>query len=176
MNEYLTDPKWWLVAISVCGGIWAVTNRMLKAHRWWVNHGNSHDRIKDALDEIKEDIKALMRGKPDVVEQGSPLRLNDLGAKVSMFVDAKRLAIKLADEVVQQVPSDNPYDIQDWCKRYFAQEYEPSPELMDTFKRCAFEHGIALAQVQHVCAMELRDGLLERNKRDPKQGNLPVAR
>ena len=175
MSEYLTDPKWWIVFFSACGVVWAIVNRMLKAHRWWVNHGNSHDWIKDVLGEIKDDIKALMREKPAVLEQGSPLRLTELGSKVSICVDAKRLAITLAGDLQDQLPSDNPYDIQDWCKRFFEQEYEPAPELLDTFKRCAFEHGIKLEQVHDVCAMELRDELLERTKRDPKQRALPVT-
>ena len=38
--------------------------------------------------------------------------------------------------------------------------FELSTEQEQSFKECAYEHGISLEQVQDVCAVELRDQLL----------------
>lgn len=153
MKEWLQDPKLlWMIGLTLFGVVVAGV-------RWWFNHSHKHLRLDELVAEIKADVKALLRRERGVADADSPLHLNELGRKVSSYVNAKAIAEQEAPKVVGRLPSHNPYDIQSYCKRYFAKdgEFEPSAEQLDTFKRCAYDHGIELAKVRHVCAFELRD-------------------
>lgn len=176
MKEWLQDPKLlWMVGLTLFGVV-------LAGIRWWFNHSHKHTRLddfvaqmKEDIKEIKADIKALLGREPAIVDTGSPLRLNELGKQVSSCVNAKGIAEQEASNVMERLPSHNSYDIQTYCKRYFAEEFKPSVSQLDTFKRCAFDHGIKLEQVQYVCAIELRDELQRLIDSEAQVGGLLVA-
>ena len=123
--------------------------------------GELRNEVKDDIKELRIDIKTLLGREPAIADAGSPLHLNELGKKVSSYVGAKGIAEQEAPHVIKVLPSRNPYDIQVFCKQYFAEggTFKPTNDQLDTFKRCAFDHGIKLEQVRYVCALELRDEL-----------------
>ena len=122
------DPKWWVLGVTGLGALFA-------GHRWWVLHNRKHSSIDEMfveiradVKEIKNDLKQLFWREPPIAVGGSPLRLNDLGETVSVCVSAKDLAEQLGPKVRGRLPSGNPYDVQDFCKRFFETEYEPAQE------------------------------------------------
>ena len=95
--------------------------------------------------------------------RGSPIRLSELGEKVSERINAKALAEGLVIAMVDRVEGESPYDIQEACFAYVKEEW-PVPEETDRLIRdCAFENGIDRDQVMNVVAVELRDLLLPPN-------------
>ena len=171
MKEWLQDPKLlWMIGLTLFGVVVAGV-------RWWFNHSHRHTRldeliveiktdlkefkadVKSDINDLKADVKALLGREQAISDADSPQHLNELGRSVSSYVNAKAIAEQEAPKVVDRLPSRNPYDIQSYCRRYFAKDgaFEPSAEQLDTFKRCAYDHGIGLAKVRHVCAFELRD-------------------
>ena len=53
-----------------------------------------------------------------------------------------------------------PYDIQEFCRQYLRDEFNPDRDLELKIKATAFENGIDRHQVLDVLAVELRDKLL----------------
>lgn len=156
------EPWMWWVTLGITL-LTALVIGVWKLSAWWKEHAMEHTRITKMLAKIDAAVTAidaavtsLLGRQPAIAIAGSPLRLNELGMEVSSCVDGKKLAEELAPEVRQRLPSDNPYDVQVFCQDYFETQHEPT----DTFKRCAYDHGIKLKQVQTVCAIELRDELL----------------
>ena len=182
-GQSLMEPWMWWASFCV-----VLATIAWKASAWWKEHTMKHARIDEVLAEIKDDLKSLkddfkalkddfkalkddfkslkddfrrlIGSRPQVALSDSPMRLSELGEKVSLCVDAKVLAEDLAPRIVGGLTSINPYDIQSFCKSYFKEEHKLSDEQEDTFKQCAYDHGIKLEQVQFVCAIELRDELL----------------
>lgn len=117
--------------------------------------------VKADIKELGADVKALVGRLSAVANADSPLHLNALGKEVSSYIDAKDIAKQEAPKVVALLPSRNPYDIQTYCMQHFSDDgaFKPTAEQLDTFKRCAYDHGIKLELVQEVCAYELRDEL-----------------
>ena len=117
--------------------------------------------VKADIKELGADVKALVGRLSAVANADSPLHLNALGKEVSSYINAKDIAKQEAPKVVARLPSRNPYDIQTYCMRHFSDDgaFKPTAEQLDTFKRCAYDHGIKLELVQEVCAYELRDEL-----------------
>ena len=117
--------------------------------------------VKADIKELGADVKALVGRLSAVANADSPLHLNALGKEVSSYINAKDIAKQEAPKVVALLPSRNPYDIQTYCMRHFSDDgaFKPTAEQLDTFKRCAYDHGIKLELVQEVCAYELRDEL-----------------
>lgn len=117
--------------------------------------------VRADIKELGADVKALVGRLSAVANADSPLHLNALGKEVSSYINAKDIAKQEAPKVVARLPSRNPYDIQTYCMRHFSDggAFKPTAEQLDTFKRCAYDHGIKLELVQEVCAYELRDEL-----------------
>ena len=117
--------------------------------------------VRADIKELGADVKALVGRLSAVANADSPLHLNALGKEVSSYINAKDIAKQEAPKVVARLPSRNPYDIQTYCMRHFSDDgaFKPTAEQLDTFKRCAYDHGIKLELVQEVCAYELRDEL-----------------
>lgn len=169
------EPWMWWVTVTITL-VTALITAVWRASGWWKEHALKHTAtdekltsIDKVLAEIRADIKALtdefrrfIGARPQVAVSDSPMRLNELGEKVSACVKAKAIAEQEAPNARKRLSSHNPYDVQDHCKQYFAEvgDFTPSATQLDTFKRCAYEHGIKLEQVRYVCAIELRDELL----------------
>ena len=110
-------------------------------------------RVEAKLDKIFDRVRTAQP-----LESGSPLRLNDVGRKISGTLDAAAWARREAGVLRERVADKSPYDIQQFCFRYVADEFQPDDELDAAIKDCAFQHG---ASVSGVLAVELRDVLLK---------------
>lgn len=139
---------------------------------WLIRWFGKHDEWRKGMDEFKKDTKVALaeirddvkdilgRLPPSVIVGSSPLQLTALGKKVSEAVGAVAWANREASQLVDKVKGKNPYEVQEICVDYMRNKYQLTTEEDQSFKQCAYEHGIKLEQVLDVCAVKLRDKLL----------------
>ena len=150
-----------IVVVSAIGlAIWMI--RWFAKHDEWRKGMDEFKRdTKSALVEIRDDIKKILAAMPKNVLAGtSPVRLTDLGKEVSESIGAAAWAEQVATQLGDRVKGKSAYEVQEFCMQYMRAEYEPTTERDQSFKQCAYDHGIKLKQVLDVCAVELRDRLL----------------
>ena len=158
----LFDMDWIrpIVAIAVPTIILLIwMSKWFGKHNEWAKGMDEFKReTKATLVEIRDDIKKVLTAlPPSVIRGASPMRLTDLGKKVSEYVEAAAWAEQSAPQLAGKVNGMNAYDIQEFCIAYMRNEHRPTTAQNDLFKKCAFDHGIKLDQVLAVCAVELRD-------------------
>ena len=148
--------------VSVIGLILAVSTATFKGGQW-VGAVNEHKsttvnfmkEIRDKLDLIFDRLPAS-----GTMSSGSPLRLNDLGRRISDTLDLTEWVQATAAQIKDQVAGKSAYDIQQFCFDYVRNKLELDAEQDAKIKSCAFENGLTLASVRDVLAIELRDVLL----------------
>ena len=90
---------------------------------------NFIDRIESKISEINQDIKnILLRLGPDVAVRGSPIRLTELGERVSETIGAKGIAETLSAELHSKTVGMTDYEIQEFAKDYAQSEFKPSSD------------------------------------------------
>ena len=150
-------PEWGaylIIGLAALGAIFGVGK--------WVGAVNA-DRIsfKTFMNEVRKDIKEILQRLPAKVVTGqSPVRLTDLGKRVSECLDAPSIVRGLASELIDRVAGKPDYEVQEMCFSYIDEEYTPPPEVETVVRKCAYEHGIERDQVMRVLGVELRDQLL----------------
>ena len=150
-----------VVAIPTLGVVIWLSKWFGRQGEWMKGIDEFKDDTKHALAEIRTDIKKLLAAQPRNVLAGtSPLQLTDLGKEVSECVGASAWAEQVATQLIDQVKGKGAYEVQEFCMQYMRGEYEPTTERDQSFKQCAYDHGIKLEQVLDVCAIALRDRLL----------------
>ena len=114
------------------------------------------------LEEIREDVKKIFdRLPPAAVASGSPLRLTDLGEKISAELNAREWASELIEKEGLTATGKLPYEVQELCQGYLQGSFRPEPEQESRLKQVAYENGIDQEQVLSVLMVVLRDLLLE---------------
>ena len=114
--------------------------------------------------EIRSDIKGILKGlSPSVIASGSPLRLTELGKKVSDSINAAALADKLAETLRTEIVGKLPYEIQEMASTH-VKEWTPPDDVDRRIKSAAYENGLKKSQILDVIAIELRDKLLQEEK------------
>ena len=120
--------------------------------------------VRKDTDEVRKDIKQIFACLPDfAVSSDSPLRLTDLGEKISKDTDAKQWAETEAASLSGDIAGKRPFEIQ---KIAFdrAGAFIPSDELLIKMQDSAFKHGHEdLEIVRQVLGVELRDRLLDQS-------------
>ena len=86
MPEWAADrPRW-----VVFGLVIAVVGTIVKFARWTGRVDASLDTLGKGIAEIREDIEKLLHGQPSkTVDSGSPLRLTDLGRRISEALETE---------------------------------------------------------------------------------------
>ncbi len=114
-----------------------------------------------SLEKILKKIDQIFQRLPPVpVSTGSPLRLTELGRKISDALDASEWLERVAATLREQVCDKSAYEIQQFCFDYVHNTFEPDPTQDAEIKECAYENGIEEKGVLDVLAIELRDKLL----------------
>lgn len=155
------DPGW---AAPIAIGAIAVITLIYKVGTW-VGGVNEHKKTVGAfMEEIRNDIKVLLRRvPPPTVVGGSPLRLTDLGEKVSANIGAVAWAKQTAEAIADQVVGKRPDEIEEFCFAYvYGDGFQPDNEFDTAIRVAAYENGIDRAGVLDVLAITLRDELLTR--------------
>ena len=155
------NPGW--VAPIVIGAIAIIT--LIYKVGTWVGSVNEHKRTVGAfMEEIRNDMKVLLRRvPPPTVTGSSPLRLTDLGEKVSAKIGAVEWAKQTAEAFGDRVVGRRPDEIQDFCFGYVnGDEFQPDNAFDTAIKITAYENGVDRTGVLDVLAITLRDELLAR--------------
>ncbi|MCY3599851.1 MAG: hypothetical protein OXN85_07760 [Gemmatimonadetes bacterium] len=113
------------------------------------------EEIRKKIDQI---FSRLDRLTPVSAGQ-SPVRLTDLGKRISQELDASAWAGRLAVPLEKHLAGKDAYEIQVFCFDH-VEQVEYSDEEQKTIRRSAYNHGIDTWEVRRVLAIELRDKLL----------------
>ena len=123
--------------------------------------------IREELKEIRDDVKKIFERLPAKATASlSPVRLTDLGKKVSKEIKASNWVEKVIHLAIPQVKGKDHYDIQEFCFEYVEQESVLTEKMNERVKFSAYDNGIEKRQVLRVLAIELRDALFEQLKMD----------
>lgn len=167
MSDWYTNPIVWISAITVL----VIVGRIIFLFGQWkgkVDEAQSAFKtaLESFMEEIRADIKSIFeRMAPVTATSGSPIRLTDLGHKISARLDANAIADSLVPQLRARVSGMQPYEVQEFCFTYVrGSEFAPSDDLKTLILQCAFDNGINQEQVLDVIAIELRDRLLSRQK------------
>jgi gas vesicle protein len=154
---------------SVIGGVigaLAVLGAAFKIGSWYahVNADRSVFRefmqeIRDDMRELRSDVKSiLMRLPATPVSTESPLRLTDLGEKMSAHMEAVSWAAQVAVEMAPNIQGYEDYQVDQFAQDYVAGQL---PSEMETrVDRCAYEFGIEREGALAVLRVVVRDALL----------------
>ena len=124
-----------------------------------------HRTLEGFVSEIRSDIKQIFKSlSPSVLTSGSPLRLTELGRKISDSINGATLAEEFAESLRNQVAGKLPYEIQEMAMAHVKETWTPSEEVDRRIKSVAYENGLKREQVLDVIAIELRDKLLQEEK------------
>ena len=141
---------------------------------WYGAVNSDRDAFNKFMEEVRADIKKIGdridkifdRLPVRAVAGSSPLKLTDLGKRISETVDASGLAEKLASRLSGEVEGKSPYGIQEFCGDYVKKEKANlfDVDQANVLEMCAYEEGIKVDQVYDVIAIELRDKLIALKK------------
>ena len=132
-----------------------------KFGKWKGQVDSDRTTFKDFMAEVRDDIKEILKRLPRATEgSASPIRLTDLGQRVSEEIGAASLAGELADQFRERLAGKEAFEIQEACLHFVEHDYEPSEEVDTLIGRAAYNNGLERRQVLRVIGLELRDILL----------------
>ncbi len=173
VNEWLASNATSILAILALG------SAFVAIVPWYAKVNSDRKNFKEFMSETKntlnsidkkfEKLYSLLISKKTVIN-ASPLRLTELGEKVSQEISAKEWAKREAEKLRPQVVdmTEN-FELHDAARSYVHQKYEPSEDESRNWKRCAYENGIEFAAVLEVLVVELRDVLINLVLEAPKR-------
>jgi len=153
MEAILSSSLFW------AGFVVALATAIFWLGNWHGAVNADRDAFKKFMQEVRGDIKEiLLKLSNPVAERGSPIRLNDLGKRVSEEVGAKDIAKALLDQILPKARGKSAYDIQEYCFSHLNEcDLSLSEARIADIKQCAFDNGIETLSVRRVIAIELRD-------------------
>ena len=154
------NSAYWALGISFSLGVTVIT--LVYRYGLWKGAVDSdREGFRNFMAEVRADIKEILTRLPPVpVTVNSPTILTNYGMKISDTVDAKAWAKAEAGKLITQVKGKEAFEIQNVAFQY-ANEFEPSLDLLRKMSACAFENGTELESVRKVMGVELRDVLLK---------------
>ena len=163
MEGWASNPATWIIGSLSLLSVVIGASIAFGAWKGKVDTNQSH--FKTTLDsfmvEIRADIKRIFERLPSETVSGtSPLRLTAKGKSISQTLDAARWAEDIAPSLAHRVEGMVPYDIQEFCRSYVRDEFQPTPKQEAKIKACAYDNALDRHQVFDVLAVELRDQLL----------------
>ena len=156
--------------ISVTAGL-AVIGLVWTLGQWKGKVDAERTSFKDFMSEIRQNINAIRSDIKDdfhrlsmntpisTAQSHSPIRLNDLGQKISEKLGAKSWAESEGEKLVGKVSGKDAFEIRSFAFQY-ADNYESDERLLKEIRKIAFDHGITLIDVTRVLGLELRDVLM----------------
>ncbi len=153
------NPIYWALGISVSVGLSVIT-LAYKFGKWQGEVNNDRKSFSEFMIEVRSDIKEILSRLPaKPISSSSPIRLTELGERISKNIDAKSWAEKTSHEMVDQTQGMDSLKIQEESFGK-AQSFEPDENLLQKMRDSAFQEGINLEGVREVLGVELRDCLL----------------
>ena len=139
---------------------------MREANAWRSRVDADRESFGEFMREMRGMVNQILNRlpQPSPLSSASPLRLNDLGEKVSSQAGGKDWAVDHAEDVRKDTAGMSPYDIQEHCFEYVKDESRFDAEQMEKIKAAAFKNGMKTDMVLRVLAVELRDQLLSEDQ------------
>lgn len=160
MKEY-----WWigLIITPSLAVLIAVLTWGFRAASWKGKVDEFMTRTKKFMETTEEKLNSIIFhiSKDKTMTSSSPLRLTDLGQTISTEVGVREWAKDHAPKFLPNVKNlSKEFEIYEFCKQYFAEDFSPSEELESRMKEVAYQHGMELPPIIDVFVLELRDELL----------------
>ena len=122
-------PGYWGLSISVTVLLAAIA-AVFKFGSWYGVVNSDRKRFNKFIKEIRRDIKDILgRLPPSPTTSASPIRLTDLGERISKSISAKTWAEKIANEIVDETKNMDSLQIQELSFDK-AREFEPDEALL----------------------------------------------
>ena len=129
---------------------------------WYANVNSDRKSFKEFMGRIEKKIEQIFERLPSrTIESQSPIRLNELGRKISGKLDAATWAMNEAEKFSEKIEGADALGIQEIAFQH-AQEFEPSGALLEKMRTSAYEGGVDIRGVRDVLGVELRDVLLDK--------------
>ena len=165
----------WKIILAI-GGVVTVLTTIFFTGVWVGKVNSDRTSFKEFMSEIREDIKAIRediknifsRLPPNLISSGSPIKLTDLGEKVSETTNAKEWATIAAKELFEKTQGKDALDIQQFSFDH-AQNFEPEEALLKDMRSIAYDSGVSLDKIREVFGVELRDQLLKLHKMESSE-------
>ncbi len=115
--------------------------------------------LKIEFGEFRKSIgEILLRLPAAPLADDSPLRLTDLGKRISSHIDANQWAQKTAKQLVDKTVSMDSFQVQEMSFQH-SKEFEPDESMLKKMRESAFQEGLNLDGVRSVLGVVLRDEL-----------------
>ncbi|MCY4158099.1 MAG: hypothetical protein OXF48_00610 [Bacteroidetes bacterium] len=159
---------WIGIGLGAVTLIIVIVKATLKIGGWKGSVDTDRTNFKEFMSEIKNDIKDIRDSifnissqmTTKVADKQSPIRLTNLGKKISAKIDALTWAGRHAERVKENVKGKQPYDIQEFSFMYVQNHKNYSDEERILTRKIAYEEGLTEFEVRQVLGIELRDKLL----------------
>ena len=151
------------VTVALVTALFTFAVLVFKFGSWYGEVNSDRKMFKEFMREIRKNINDILdRLSPPPTISESPIRLSELGERISKNIGAKAWAAEVAQELVDQARGMDPFQVQTLSFDH-AKSFEPDDELLAKMRQSAYEAGIDLEGVERVLGVELRDNLLQLN-------------
>ena len=151
--------EYWALGISVTVVLVAITFAY-RYGKWQGEADSDRQGFSKFIEEIRKDIKDILgRLPPSPTTSANPIKLTEIGERMSRDIDAKVWAAKIANEMANQTKDMDSLEIQEESFKK-AKNFQPNESLLQKMRDSAFQEGINLDGVRDVLGVGLRDHLL----------------
>ena len=164
---------YWLVGITgviisiVVTFLLTAINFAYKYGKWKGEVNTDRNTFKEFMLEIRKDIKEIFGRLPPLLTTSlSPIRLTELGGRISNNIDAEVWAKETAKDLIDKTKDMNSFEIQEESFK-MAKNYQPTGQILKKMQNTAFQEGVKLEGIKEVLGVVLRDRLLaihDKNK------------
>lgn len=157
------NPVYWALGISITV-LLAVIGGAFKFGSWYGVVNSDRDNFREFMSEVRSDIKQILGRLPvKPITSSSPIKLTELGQRISTNIDAKLWAQETAKKLIRETNGMDSFQIQDHSFEY-VKNLNLDESLLKKMRNSAFQEGINLDGVKDVMGIELRDCLLQLNQ------------
>ena len=165
MWVFLANNIQWVILSAIIATLSvsiAIGVRIFRLGKWVGEVDKDRDSCNSFIGEVRVDIKKIFERLPSTaIASDSPIRLTDLGKKISKHINATDWAMSEAEKLFERSEGMDSFEIQNLSFEH-AKNYEPTDELLKNMREAAFDSGINLDGVKEVLGVELRDCLLAK--------------
>ena len=132
-----------------------------KIIRWIVEVNATMKDFRLFVHEMRKDIKSiLLRLSRPAVASESPMRLTDFGREIATKLQAPQWASEVAPGLAKQLEGRQPFEVDDFSRKYIADELLADSAWDKRIAECAYEFGLNRAGTVAVMQVVLRDEVL----------------
>ena len=131
--DYLADNIQWVilsVILATFSFLIVIGVRIFRLGKWVGKVDNDRINCNTFIEEVRLDIKRIFERLPSTaIVSDSPIRLTDLGEKISKHINATEWAKSEAEKLFKKSEDMDSFEIQNLSFAH-AKEYEPTDELL----------------------------------------------